>query len=1256
MATLKDKPVESSQIDRLEPLIPSTVLDEASQRVFLISLFLLIQSWKLYDVILIRSDSSFDGIELTSLNRFSFVVKYAIIDGLFVWILPILNIQYLRFSALKTLLLTLALNATTFFLVSNATAPFLSTVVLPVYNQIFQHRELTIGGESVNTNNLIDINSHFKGKLTINYLPDSSAKFNPFHFDGICLENLMVIQMPIEFNTSTKIGHLQLQHVNDRNQVNYIDYSGYKLNRLIRKDYSHLSKYKEYSTNQNIFYMEVPIKDPGKYKISKIVDTKNNGIRTYKSEFVIAQCPLAQFVYPRGFDTAKNYKCFGKNIGDSDMNLPFLKTTGVFPVSVNVQIKKNGKVYKTVNITNSQLETQATDLSWLKAYDMTRNSLEQEILHHPDILAQAGEGLLEFQLLDITDYLGNSKRYNPHYKDKDILFTYELKQSQKLTMKDSDRHNSELVIDGTKTLKIISDDHLNEDIFPISVTISYVNINDSISNGNITKTFSTPIELQHGIEIDQPGIYTLISGTTKYCPCEIESNEVKITLASPPELSLKSNPIIDKCLGTTGFNFDFDLKGKPPFQIDYRVYQNQTNGVLKPVHGEHGTVTRSLRTNNKKYSFEFKPPTEGNYVLKFNSVRDANCPKGVQLDENTYTYLTYFKQVSRVSFFENGRGRHILKKTCLGDSVKIPLYFKGNGPYSFNYDIIDLTTGEKLIPTVKIKDVSSYIIEVPTNIESTKYEVKVSSILDKFSCAAIMDKAEKFTVSGRSEIPEILLESKVDHYEIIEGGSVEIPLNIKSSVGRSSSDRIGYKIVDLKDPTKVQTRVLDRKTLVAKEEGIYSLVSFENDGCPGAVSKKERSIKVTYLPKPKLSVSSTNVMRQHLTEQELHLRPVCQNCDQPLKLQLVGKKPFVVEYEVKLPSGKVENRLMNVEKNEVEIKLSTNEAGRYEHRFKGIYDQSYTKAKSRYLQNQLQTVRYNVNVLPNGIFTKNNVLQICENRISKSAQPIANIPITLTGTGPFRINTTLTHDKLGTSETLIFDHVTEPNLELHYSESFGLGEHVLTINEIVDGNGCVRNDFALANNFVVIVTEVPNLVKAEDKYDYCVGDHISYNTTGVPPFTVYYNFRNKQQKAHVETRFTRLASKPGKLFIEALHDSSANQCKVDFTLFDKKIEELTLEVHDLPSVEVQKGNYIVEDIHEGEQTELIFTFEGVLPFTLTYVRTNEGSGEQVKKIIETFTIKDIWEFEYIATASLAGSYEAIEVKDRYCRAVRDIGL
>ena len=52
-------------------------------RLFIVSIFILIQSWKIYDLVLLKSEIPATGEVLTLLSNFTFVLKYSVLDGLF---------------------------------------------------------------------------------------------------------------------------------------------------------------------------------------------------------------------------------------------------------------------------------------------------------------------------------------------------------------------------------------------------------------------------------------------------------------------------------------------------------------------------------------------------------------------------------------------------------------------------------------------------------------------------------------------------------------------------------------------------------------------------------------------------------------------------------------------------------------------------------------------------------------------------------------------------------------------------------------------------------------------------------------------------------------------------------------------------------------------------------------------------------------------------------------------------------------------
>lgn len=1257
------------------PLISSDILDLASQRLFIVSAFILIQSWKLYDLLLLKSDfalssNSNKGLDgISTISTAGFLFKYIIIDGLFVWSLPILNIPYLRFSLSKTILFTIILNASTVFLVSSWAVPLLSNVFLPVWKFVLQKKELNIVGESINVAKAIDMDSHFKGQLTIHYLPDSSAKMNPFNIDQVCLgsENNFMIKMPIEFNSTSGIGVIQIQQITPDNEVRLHNYTGRALKKILKRDISSLESpsklhrnlkpmSKHVSKSNTIFYAEYPITSPGSYRIKSVLDTKGNSIRTYKSEFVVAECPLARFYYPPHFDQNKKFTCFTSLTTDS-FSFPWIETLGLTHVFVSVDVSLNKQEFKKLNISVGQdvvssPKSSKTDISYLKPQRLLRNSLEENIMKQLNQTLLGTNSLLEFKLVSVQDTIGNLHRYQPLSKDSDVFYEISLRKSPEVGLFDSNPE-LELAINSSKKLSLSYTDIFYKNDFPLDVVVGFNNETE------ITKSFKSASDLHQGISISKPGSYQLLKVNDAKCPCAISpKNSVQVKLAPLPEINIAASPISDRCLGVTGYKFDFEFSGKPPFRLHYHIYSNETGGVLKPIRSATGKATREIISNSKSHSFEFQPPSEGNYAIVFNSIMDSYYHRHpIAIDAKKYTYHTYFRQVSEIGM--QVRSRTV--KTCYGVPATLPLTFKGNGPFSFVYDFVNPDTGKPITKSTSVTNVTSYSITTPPSLYGKAADVVLRSAKDRFGCDARMT-SQSIRIISRPEIPEVEFGAAKENFEIVEGSFIEVPLNIKSSVGLRGSDLINLKFVpkdgdEIEDSRIIRAEIRSGSSVKLTKAGSYWLDSFVNDGCQGLVSHSERKITLSYFDRPEMKLSVDKDLLDIQDTTTISLKPVCNGCPLEAELQMYGKPPFLVDYELKLPSGRIESRKIRIDGTRMKVKLPTKEDGVYEHRFVRIYDAHYSEHTGIHIRPAVPKISYKINPLPNVKFVPDrHFSQICENKL-KNIDEVLEVPVLLSGEYPFVIDATITNEETRKQKSIQFRNVNKPTLDMQLSNFEFLGDYSIVLNKIIDGNGCINTEQRSNRKYILSITEPPDIVSSfpEQKH-YCVGDHVSYNVNGVYPVTVSYQYNDVNKEAKVHQRFIRLASKPGILHIKRLVDSGENSCVVDLSANHEKFASLLLQVHDLPSVEVNKGDYIVEDLHEGDQTELIFTFQGEPPFLVTYIRTIDvkKGGKKLRKLLEKETVLNIEDFEHVVLASLEGTYEAIEVRDKYCRAVKNI--
>lgn len=1275
---IRSKTRQSSHASRAQsteygPLIPAHILDEAFQRVLVLAIFMLIQAWKITELL-----NMYNGGDETmaSLTKVTFVVKYCFIDGMVLWFLPVLNISYLSFTPIITLLLTLLINLFNIVLVSELNLSFLATLAGPWIGKLSSNKELTVAGDSINPQ-AIDIDSHFKGKYTIQFLPDSLAKFNVFGVEPGCqhIDDKQPFNIPIEFNTTTDIGYLELQYTSPENKVTYLSYRESDINKFLTKDNTHLRSHRKYvKDDYRVFYIEVPVTEPGSYTLSKVRDKAGLAMRFVQGKFAFAYCPDVSFNIPKSVGT-NNKICVGSKLDDLSMKLPLMTFSGVPPLLATIAVNINGKLHSHLQtmVSIEALDTVKFNLTELFSHEITRNSLEQEIFKDPRVLNVRESSKVEFQIINVKDSLGNIKEYNPKSGSPDLRYKVDLLTQPSLRLIDMDS-SRKLLINGTKSLSFAASKNIREQL-PFTAHFGF---EDGSESYNFSHTFKEFSDLQKGVTVGQSGVYSLLDAEGAYCNCEVQPNTVTIEQVLPPSLDIEAIPMVDNCVGTTGFNFKFHATGSAPFTVQYAVYHKNIHGSLRQLPGPNGRMVRLLKSDDLDFTFDYKPPGEGSYVIVFDSVKDYNYYEHpTLLDKSKHTYLTYFKQRSRISFFpESNQGIERTLDLCQGDAKglgTVPIYFKGSLPFTFDYQVVDSRTNKPVISkTGQVSDQPNFSIGLNELTDGGVFTVKLSNVKDSNSCPADMNTKEKFTIVSRSDIPEVSFDVKntVSYHKIIEGDTLEIPLKVKSSVGITGDDKIGIQYSSFESPEKVQERILSgSKALKINKLGIYKLSGFINGKCKGVVSE-DKEIHVSYYPRPSLHVTADeSVIDPSSTNDSLIITSGCQGCKRLAILKFEGKAPFVIDYLVKYPSGRIDNMVLTSDKSSMEIKLPTENSGLYEQRFKRVFDGLYSKSKPLDRDFVEKVVSYEVFAAPQISFQNSETIKICEASIGPGCSLLNSISIKSSSSIPVNLQLRLRGDKL--DKTFKVKDFMGTRLNLNEAvdakgeqvwKHLKQGDYEVRIIEVKDSNGCTTTSFDGTDTLSLVVTPAPDIQRLHpDKSYYCVGDHVGYNLKGEGPFKLFYEFNGKQHKATTSSQFRRLAARAGTISVSGVEDSS---CLIQVDELTEKHETLKIPIHDLPSVEINHGDSVIQDIHEGDLTEMRFTFTGTPPFTVTYVRTLDANSKAKRsknskihkspeKIVETKTVSDIHDYEYTVFVGLEGTYEAIEIQDKYCRAKKD---
>lgn len=371
---------------------------------------------------------------------------------------------------------------------------------------------------------------------------------------------------------------------------------------------------------------------------------------------------------------------------------------------------------------------------------------------------------------------------------------------------------------------------------------------------------------------------------------------------------------------------------------------------------------------------------------------------------------------------------------------------------------------------------------------------------------------------------------------------------------------------------------------------------------------------------------------------------------------LTGKAPFRAPYTVRKAAGDAEqHKVLSAAVNPTaELVLDTSSAGKHVYALTGVADANYQtpvtdglraaggggKAKSLKLEQD-------VFATPNVAFKHAVKGSFClhDQLASRSSDELV---LKLHGKAPWKVELEVKPQGHAKPTRL---EVEVPTKEWRLKLPFVLDQavhHDITFLRVVDDNGCQRVLDTLASAAGVTaslaVAEVATIAAVSPARDYCVGEFLDFDLKGLAPFTVTTEFRGKQHSVPIPAghHFRRLADAPGLFRITGVGSGSGDrQCRSS----EVDIERA---VHALPTAKVGEGNSIIHDIHEGDQTEIQFSFEGEPPFTFTYNRRRPVDRFKDRSVLESHTVSGIEEYSYSIFTSQEGTWDVSYVADRWC--------
>ncbi|KAL6721098.1 hypothetical protein ACLMJK_000198 [Lecanora helva] len=1208
-------PAHSASLDASKPMVPFSVIDAPTQRLYVLIFYACLNIWRISDYFGLVSD------ETESLWLF---MKWLAIDSVFLYGLPELEIPWLKWSSFVTALLVILHTFLNAFLMFRIPIPF--TAWLIAFTKIFYDRELAVSERIVKPASILHNSSLILGKQIIHILPEGSAMLNPDQRPFCLGSSNAYVDLPIFINQTNPI-RIEILRVDiDTNINETIILTGKDIRKLKRQ----ADKYYPKDDHTSPRILQYPVKETGLYRLQKVVDESMLEVQRRLSDTLVLECPTASVV------AAPRDKCRG------DLSDFYLQVRATPPLQIKysklINRVDHGHVTLSIHPENlvSPLARQRTsgalvpldsvstpDISWART----------QSLQVPLNESLGVGGSWQYRIDEVQDACSNVANYSQFrlpetgqqksLKGHHIEQQFSVHERPKVALRDYDSQHPVKVAKGKSTVLPIQLSATGSgNLEGATSTLSYLFTPQEDLLPDQQHSSSAVIKealiqfYRHGLEIHAPGLYTLQSISTDFCSGEVFEPSSCLLLNPPePDLSINAENIPDKCAGNSiGLLVDLDLLGTPPFQVSYTIKRKGDN------------VTPKVEKISHLHSqLELRPPYAGHYTYQFTSISDVVYHDPIDLTHKRLILEQDVKPPAAARIFD----ADTVRKACIDEPATFIVQMMGESPYNLEYELVH--RGRRRKDVIKDIESSTYTLTTDRLKDGGEYTLALTSITDQSGCKIFLKAEAKIDVGLQRPRAAFGLLDGQRSIMALEAKKITLPLRLQGE----APWKVAYRNLDTEQSRSIDLRNNNDQIDVVSE-GTYEIIDVQDASCPGSVDPAAKQFSVNWIPRPSLYVVDSPLI--HREGHTYVKREVCEGDEDSTEISFEGTAPFDSEYEQSYRSGhgspSKHIRRFSAGLKSYSVRMETSETGLYEYKFLKLGDSSYSHDPRRF---RPLVIQQRVHPRPSASFSQGGkTYKYCIEEDAGGEM----VPITLTGLPPFQLELEIKHHANLKPELINIPNVDSNIYNLHIPHKLlALGTHSVSIKKVRDSRGCQRSP--AAQKVQVSVAEVPSISPLEDQTHYCVGDRISYALSGTPPFNVYYTFQDHERKATVPTTdFRRIAEKPGSFVITAISDfRSTDACRAKVMIGK--------EIHEMPSVRVSKGRTAVVDIHEGAEAEILFEFGGTPPFHFTYTRSTTPTRGHKSEILET---KNEVSQDYSKTirASDEGTYEVVSIRDRYC--------
>ena len=998
-----------------------------------------------------------------------------------------------------------------------------------------------------------------------------------------CIGDLSpLVELPIRINQTNPISIELLRVDLDTNANETIFLTAKEIRKLKRQADKHFVK----SDRTSPRVLHYPVKETGLYRLEKVLDESKLEVQRHLSDTLVVQCPRAVM------KTAEPDKCKG------DLSDFFLQVEATPPLKIKyskmVNLNDQDHVLLSIHPDNlvsplARHRSSGALVSLGSPTEMDVSWAQPQAIDIPLNESLGISGGWQYLIDEVQDACGNVANYS-HMRSslsgsRKVLKSQQLEQSfsvherPRISLREYDSQHPIKVEKGKpKLLPIHLSSTGSSKLEDAPYTLSYLFtpqeelLPDQKHSTAATLKETILLDSSRGIEIRDPGLYTLQSVRTRFCAGEImEPSSCLLSNPPEPDLAISAETIPDKCAGSSiGLLVDLDLSGTPPFLIHYSV--KQRGGGVTPI---------TEKIERLHTQLELKPLHAGHYTYEFSSISDAVYSDPRSLRDKNLILEQDVKPPAAARILDAQPKR----RACIEEPVTFAIQILGEPPYNIEYEFVHRGRREKQT-ILNIQD-NIYRLTTEPLREGGEYTLALISITDRSGCRVSLKEEAKVDVSlQRPRAAFGHLDGKRS-IQALEARNIRLPLRLQGEPPWT----VIYRNKDDASAQATERTLQDSNDYIeATAEGTYELVDVRDTHCPGNVDLSSHRFIVSWIPRPSIDITESPLVtyiRGRYVKKE-----VCEGDEDLTEISFTGTAPFHVEYEQRHKpdhgSQSVSSKKFSAGLNMASLRMETSEAGTYEYKFSKLGDISYNHDPRKFTP---LTVQQLVHPKPSARFMEaGKTYKYCQEEEAGDE----GVPISLTGLPPFHLELEIKHFAKSKSELINVPNVETNRYNLHVPHRvLALGTHSVAIRKVQDSRGCKRTMDLNAPQVQVSVADVPSISPLDDQDDYCVGDRIAYTLSGTPPFSVFYTFQDQERKASIpSTEFRRIAEKPGTFVVTALSDQrSTDACKAK--------TKITKVIHEMPSVRVSKGRTATVDIHEGGVAEILFEFGGTPPFHFT---------------------------------------------------------